>query len=485
MAEEQLFYRFRTLKHIFEYKELENQEIYFASPEELNDPMEGFKNIIFQGDNILWHNLIRHYLACLTHMYFKYNIIHRLDFDKYNFSDEDIYIDPLNTPNKTFKKIFNDLYCEFRKYFTKLIDSFFLENEKFLFIEFKFYLLQLNVLIYAFVHNYLSNGEVKDNTINIINDEQNRLNIYKNNIKNKNYNEKYNILTQEYNKLYYQLQHKFISKGEHYNLFIYTSFIEQYCHKLIYFAFPQEYVACFNKNFNNTIMWSHYAENHSGVCLIYTCNDDNTFTINYNQEYSNKVAQYNSNKELNNNITTYVNTYLTGIQKLKFYEIKYSHKIKEENFFLNLFVDSKQFDKMWYFDEITNRESFFYKKELEYKRNTKYNDYERHNLIKTTEWEYEQEYRLILDIIFPFKKAQITQYDFNNLYGIIFGIRTPLKERMKIINIVKDKCKKENRTNFNFYQAYYNTSKQCVDKYRLDYLDKILFDTPPTEQNNE
>lgn len=38
-----LFYRFRKTQNIFDFKELENQEIYFASNEELNDPMEGFK----------------------------------------------------------------------------------------------------------------------------------------------------------------------------------------------------------------------------------------------------------------------------------------------------------------------------------------------------------------------------------------------------------------------------------------------------------
>lgn len=32
---------------------LEKQEIYFASPSELSDPMEGFSNIVFKGDKIV------------------------------------------------------------------------------------------------------------------------------------------------------------------------------------------------------------------------------------------------------------------------------------------------------------------------------------------------------------------------------------------------------------------------------------------------
>jgi hypothetical protein len=45
-----------------DFRELENQEIYFASPQKLNDPMEGFKDIFWRGDEIIWANLLRHYL---------------------------------------------------------------------------------------------------------------------------------------------------------------------------------------------------------------------------------------------------------------------------------------------------------------------------------------------------------------------------------------------------------------------------------------
>lgn len=48
------FYRFRSLDNLLgKYKELENQEIYFASPSEQNDPMEGYHEIYFQGD-VMW-----------------------------------------------------------------------------------------------------------------------------------------------------------------------------------------------------------------------------------------------------------------------------------------------------------------------------------------------------------------------------------------------------------------------------------------------
>jgi hypothetical protein len=58
-------YRFRSAKNLLEREELKNQEIYFAHPEELNDPMEGFRDVCWHGDEIVWRNLLRHYVLCL------------------------------------------------------------------------------------------------------------------------------------------------------------------------------------------------------------------------------------------------------------------------------------------------------------------------------------------------------------------------------------------------------------------------------------
>lgn len=62
-------YRFRSINSLIgEFNELESQTIFFASPETLNDPMEGFRDIFWQGDFIVWRNLFRHYLFCLERM---------------------------------------------------------------------------------------------------------------------------------------------------------------------------------------------------------------------------------------------------------------------------------------------------------------------------------------------------------------------------------------------------------------------------------
>ena len=57
------FFRFRSIDALLgKFQELEKQTIYFASPEELNDPMEGLRDIVWDGDKIVWTNFFKHYV---------------------------------------------------------------------------------------------------------------------------------------------------------------------------------------------------------------------------------------------------------------------------------------------------------------------------------------------------------------------------------------------------------------------------------------
>lgn len=65
-----MLYRFRDIDHLIgKYEELKKQEIYFASQNELNDPLEGMFQIVWDGDNIAWRGLINNYLLCLEHTF--------------------------------------------------------------------------------------------------------------------------------------------------------------------------------------------------------------------------------------------------------------------------------------------------------------------------------------------------------------------------------------------------------------------------------
>ncbi len=48
-------------------------------------------------------------------------------------------------------------------------------------------------------------------------------------------------------------------------------------------------ILCFSETFNNILMWSHYADEHSGLCIGYDANSD-FFNSKYDCEYSQNVG---------------------------------------------------------------------------------------------------------------------------------------------------------------------------------------------------
>lgn len=66
---EKEFYRFRSISNLTgSRQELEKQTIFFAAPDTLNDPMEGFRDIFWKGGYIIWRNLFQHYILCLERL---------------------------------------------------------------------------------------------------------------------------------------------------------------------------------------------------------------------------------------------------------------------------------------------------------------------------------------------------------------------------------------------------------------------------------
>ena len=118
-----LYYRLRNIDNLLgEYKELEKQSIYLAPHEKLNDPMEGCRNFIWNGDEILWRNFFRHYIYHIEYFEVKKNILG----SQYNFSKEEInifqdWLDVSSTYRDLLERIFR-LFFSYR-WSKKLIEK--------------------------------------------------------------------------------------------------------------------------------------------------------------------------------------------------------------------------------------------------------------------------------------------------------------------------------------------------------------------------
>ena len=97
--------------------------------------------------------------------------------------------------------------------------------------------------------------------------------------------------------------------------------------------------------------------------------------------------------------------------------------------------------------------------------------------IKTKDWEYEQETRLILtsmlENLHEDEKRKL-KYNFTSLKGIIFGINTSDDDKLRIKEIIKSKCRQNDHNDFKFYQAYYCHKSGKIRKYELSTLSKAV-----------
>lgn len=433
MSEEQskYFYRFRTLKNIFEYKELENQEIYFATPEELNDPMEAYKETIFQGDIVIWKNLYKHYIACFFKEYLRFHFNeeksmndieakYNIDYLTYGLYDGFIFM------QDKLQKISDD-FLEYFEEEIKLLS----EKNRVCKQELIYYLYFFNEIIVSMIkiecfiatqedieNHYTKKMSIKD--------------IFNHRIKN--------FLNIDFVDSKRKDMLSYYSEYINMENLYYIKFTEEYVNGLIKHFYPYEYIASFSTNYDNQVVWSYYTENQQGICLIFKNN------INFITNKKNYIV-------FTNNL----------------HKVRYSNKLKKTNFFNDAYIfEYKAYMDFWKLDKTKNIKSYSYKKkflsylyhDIDYTNIFK--KYTKHSIEFATKklknWAYENEYRLVLlsYYIQLDKQSKLLKYDFNSLDGIIFGIRTPITDKLRIIEIIQKLCKQYDRKEFNFYQAYTN-----------------------------
>ena len=248
-----MLYRFRSAKSILEFDELGKQEIYFSTLDSLNDPTEGLHEIFWNGDEIVWINLFKHF--ALYYIEKEQNHISMAD-------KKSITINFIKD-NNTISIIKHLSNIDIRKHQLGLILSIisFILDE---YIDDKTHHLRLSDR---------QNGKVTtDLVVRFITTNG----LYA-------YIDKYSI-EQVYSDSAIFPPHP--TKPH----------IEAFIDNLIFKFSKQFYVACFSKNFSNLSMWGNYADSHKGICLIFQ-NSKIPFTkkfLHYHKiNYSNQINRYN------------------------------------------------------------------------------------------------------------------------------------------------------------------------------------------------
>jgi hypothetical protein len=458
-------YRFRSIESLLgttgRAGELEEQYIFFAASETLNDPLEGYRETYWSGDSVLWQNLLRHYVSCLTFRIFQYldqglvnsafpinvspsdqspELISLIEGIAHNFLSDSIikrHIKILSFEERRVNR--SELQCHLQMV-QKLafVTSSTAIHNQYTIVGFDTTPVDLtahNLASKKFLDNIEDGLKHPDHPNNPSNDLNSQKILSKLNEIN-------------FNTQYHQWK---INGGDPWFELV-MSFPEDFCKNLGRLNFPNWYVACFMSECTDSSIWGTYGNNHSGACLKFKTNG---VTGKRTLPLKMPTSQGRNGVSFSDVETT-------------FHKVSYEENFVEIDFFASLgMVPSIDLASHWFRDRAGNisTRSHVMKGDIEDWRRNYHENYQRSITVKLGDWKRENEYRLTMhayaiDITPP--KNRTINYDFNSLDGIIFGINTSPDNKMKIITIIEKLCLKHSRKEFNFYQARYDNLERKI-----------------------
>lgn len=470
------FYRFRSADNLLDgYGELEKQTIYFAPPEQLNDPMEGYRDIFWSGDLIAWKNLFSHYLFCLERL----SSLLLIGGEDQKIGAEHIpifgSIDDL--PTDLYKDLFSKIKTRFlsNKYISALIFSISKRSTPIRRDELVFYcdcihLPALKLIFDVYIEEGFSqeSNRMDDKAFSVISDVVSK-DLVGQLEKLIAGGEADQVIVNELFKVKGRIKHQLnlINKyngvlfgGNSNKNLIMIEFSSLYLNRLEEITFPNWYTSCFMSECKNSSVWGHYGRNHTGMCLVFdseTINDKSYIRLNGITGWGSSGPIY-------------------GSKTMEFHQIDYKKGFREIDFFTSIgSLPVPVLNAMWYMDGNGKTSVCANKMNVDEDawRANYWLNFIQGLTVKSKDWEYENEYRLILHSSITDlsdKSRRTLTYDFSSLKGIIFGINTKEKDKIKVIKIIKEKCKKGSRSDFKFYQSYY-----CLDKHCIDFVEMGLF----------
>lgn len=433
-------------------EELENQELFFATIDENNDPTDGLQEVYWDGDQVLWTNFLRHYCLCLLDSLLTIDLLR--DTDLFRYKHIKIWLTPDDLETDQFRNLY-EIYL-----------NVMLSNEdiqallRILIARKKLYKQELEALLFLFNPIFIDNLNSilkKKLNCNILQDyaanmrqqdaailekifspvKQDHLHALSE-IANYKIDEIYLIAKYNNRDL---LEKNSNAKSNRINFTTY--FQRDYLRAALGLIYPEYYLSCFSRNNDNCSLWSHYAEKHYGICLIF-------------QPKTNATGEY---IEMENGEKTFLTP------------IKYNDNPPELNYFANIsHLSFSKLQKHW----LSNgqNQSVLYDECLRHLHEGFWEKYIEKTSLKFKDWAYENETRAMKHS-FGFekidKKDRVLRYKFEQLQGVIFGLRTTEEIQLEIMRIVEEKMKLHGHRAFGFYKAEYSSVRRrlIIRKYSL------------------
>jgi hypothetical protein len=476
------FYRFRPAKAVLgpydeaknQFDELERQEIYFSRPSELNDAMEGFRDLFWQGDEIVWRNLLRHYLYCLmmsSHMV----VSSAATFTK-SSCDPIIHQTPDDLPEAPVRAVYKQICDDFfaHQIPNNLVSALAARTTPVRREELAYYLRAVSPLALPLILGAtMKHGAGVQ--IELLHDDgealgTRALHSLRAFLKYPGYGRMPDADAVGSELVFMQTgllqDSSFAWTAEQAAvMFLTRDFPAYYVELLEKLVYPDWYAACFVGDPANPAMWGGYGDGHKGVCLKFSAPANGAVTPCLSLW---RVQGWSGNKD---DVTANY-AYLPH----PFEEVRYTHDYPEINFFASLgTVLMPKLTGFWYVGpagKLSASSEKIFKNEEEWRRHY-WNTFHISATSKTSEWSHEREYRLILTSNlqrFDDKSSRKLKYRFSDLAGIAFGMKMPAEDKIRVMKIIAQKCRSEGRPEFEFYQARYSRQAQKVELAPLSLL---------------
>lgn len=183
-------------------------------------------------------------------------------------------------------------------------------------------------------------------------------------------------------------------------------------------------------------MWSHYASKHSGICLEFSLHHSSRFPYIFSgaikldeEKYKQRISKWDKEETL----------YWERIHKVGYQDNPPT---------INFYEFSPMFDNEGDCDLTGFSKSKWHGFAFEL---------ERVFSTKTSQWEYEKEWRAIKVNIGKLQtpEERIEHYPIEALSGVYFGIRTPDEVKKRIYKILDDK-----KANVTYYEAQLTSGRE-------------------------
>ncbi|WP_147441084.1 hypothetical protein [Halorubrum sp. Atlit-26R] len=444
---------------VHEHSELENQELVLSSPRYFNDPLEGYQDVFWEGDEVLWENLLRHYLLNLHQA----AIVCALSED--DEALEEYAIDPKLTRS--------DLSTDkLRQQFDSICQSFFEERG---FEKIPSSLASLpkplkrNNLqqILSTIHNSAlesvlekmrTTGMVSgwpeattSGDLETVDDLLVALSGAMDNGNEELLEPAASLVGPLESHMY--LEQMVQTEAEQFEL-------PHKKHHLLYKSFPSRYIReittslihtnwhtlCFAKECASPPMWATYADEHRGAALMFRadCQTDES----WGEITVNGRTGWNGTEPIFGDITASLHC------------VDYESPPPEVNFFRFLStIPLPKLESAWHstpdgktseiIDEIIEDQDAW--------REDLWDHFHSMSTRKLGQWEHEQEVRMVLPDLSGLEDShRKVTYDISQLEGVVFGLRTKLEDRFEVMRIISENNQGIDSSPVDFYQMIFD-----------------------------